>query len=737
MRSVRCVLFFLLPFSAAFAQTVPAGIKITYPETRAVFQRDNDNTSTIYLSGTYYQPVDSLQVRLVAEVAGQGINTRWTTLQKTVQGGVFQGLVRGTGGWYRLEVQGFKDGLVSASDAIRKVGIGEVFIITGQSNAQGFQDFGATGALDDRVNCVSYNNTVANSLDDPPAPLFEQLGANSVIGPRGQSAWCWGRLGDLLAQQYNVPVLFINTAWAATTMRNWVESFDNQLTKNVFQLGAPNPFFPRGMPYANLRIALRYYCSLQGLRAVLWQQGETDTQLDYVNFNLKYTQEQYRNAMQQLVDKTRQDTQRYPAWILARSSRNGFPDGNCIAGCKGNAACEKACPYTYFDSPIYIAAQTSVINRFNNNVYAGPFTDVIQPNRPDGVHFSGDGLMQLANAWYQSMSPVFFSSSIPLLPTAQPVATVACGPADNSVNVTLPPGFQNYTWRTGQTGRTLTVTQAGQYQATLKDNAGNTYLSPLVEVRTPIQPPTPTITLAQQATVAAAQQQVCADSVRSLSSTVGPQSVAQWSNGVTQRVLNIGTAGTYSVRAVNTYGCRSASSAGVSLLVRPRLTTPSISKVGLYSLQATLPAYPNNEQFDWRRGTSFLNNQSENVAKAALSGTYTARAKATFALSGVPNLTCYSGFSNEIPLTAADNTVGVSVYPNPSNSGYIAVETIEDLQNVDLTVHTLAGQLVFSALVPSFNARKLINVTGLTSGQYIIRLKTETLNVARRVVIIQ
>ncbi len=734
MRCIPYLLFICFTFSSTFAQTLPTGIKITYPETRAVFQRDNDNTSTIYLSGTYYQPVDSLQVRLVAEVAGQGINTRWMTLQKNVQGGVFQGLVRGTGGWYRLEVQAFKDGVVLASDAIRKVGIGEVFIITGQSNAQGFQDFGAVGAADDRVNCVSYNNSIANSLADPPAPVFEQLSATSVIGMRGQSAWCWGRLGDLLAQQYNVPVLFINTAWAGTTIRNWIESFDDKITKNIFALGTSAENFPRGMPYANLRIALRYYCSLQGLRAILWHQGETD------NIPLNLEREDYRRLLQSLIEKTRTDTQRYPAWVLARASRASRLDPTCFANCRGDQACIDRCPPQFVNSDKITGGQTDIINTFSNNVYAGPFTDVIQPTRPDGVHFTGDGLIQLANAWYQSMSPVFFSSSIPLLPTAQPIATVACGPADNSVNVTLPPGFQNYTWRTGQTGRSLTITQAGQYQATLKDNSGNTYLSPLIDVRTPIQPPTPAITLAQQGTaVAAAQQQVCADSVRSLSSTVGPQSVALWSNGIARPVLNVGTAGTYSVRAVNTYGCRSGSSAGVSLVVRPRLTAPVISKVGLFSLQATLPAFPNNEQFDWRRNTTFLNNQNEAVAKAVFSGTYSARAKATFTLSltGVPILTCYSAFSNEIPITAPDNAVGVSVYPNPSSGGFIAIETIEDLQNVDLTVHTLAGQLVYSALVPSFNARKLINVTGLTSGQYIVRLKTATTNIARRVVIIQ
>ena len=74
------------------------------------------------------------------------LNTNWITIQRNPQGGIFQGALRAKGGWYRLEVQAFIGGVATGTDVIRKVGIGEVFIITGQSNAQGFQNYGAVGA---------------------------------------------------------------------------------------------------------------------------------------------------------------------------------------------------------------------------------------------------------------------------------------------------------------------------------------------------------------------------------------------------------------------------------------------------------------------------------------------------------------------------------------------------------------------------------------------------------------
>ena len=78
----------------------------------------------------------------------------------------------------------------------------------------------------------------------------------------------------------------------------------------------------------------------------------------------------------------------------------------------------------------------------------------------------------------------------------------------------------------------------------------------------------------------------------------------------------------------------------------------------------------------------------------------------------------------------------MNVYPNPSSNGVIAIETIEDLQNADITIATLAGQTVYSAKVASFSERKVINVQGLTAGQYIVRVRSQGFNVARRVLVV-
>lgn len=702
------------------AQTNSQVLKITYPESRAVFQRENDNTSTIYLSGSLYQPVDSIQARVQAEETGQGLNTDWATIQRNPQGGFFQGSIRAKGGWYRLEVQAFVKGVIVSSDVVRKVGIGEVFIITGQSNAQGFQDYGALGAGDDRVNCITYNNITTNSLADPPTPSFQQLSATSIIGPRGQSAWCWGALGDLIVKQYGVPVLFINTAWAGTVIKNWHDSADGIQAKNIFALGTPDENYPTGMPYANLVIALRYYCSLQGLRAVLWQQGETD------NVPLHSTRKDYSDNMQYIINKTRADTERYPAWVLARSSYN---DGQV--------------------SQDIIQAQNDVINTYNNNVFAGPFTDNIQIPRFDAVHFGnrptnnpGDkGLNDLAQAWFSSLNSVFFASSRPLPPLPQPAIAVTCGTTNGNLTLSLPNSYKSYTWNSGQSTQTITVNQPGVYRAVLKDKVGNTYLSPAIDVQTPIVPATPTISLASKpGVVADNQQQVCADSTLSLIANTSTNSTGLWSFSTTttiSKTIALNKSGNYTLQAINVYGCKSSQPATITLTVRPKVPTPTIEQVGAYSLQAVLPT-PSGGQvdlFDWQRAGGEILPQTSAVVKVVVSANYSARTKTTFALSSNNTITCYSDYSAPKAFTFDQSNGGLSIYPNPSTTGTITVETIENLKNADIDVFSLSGQKLFSTQVPILDERKAIDLTGLAQGVYLVRVRSAGFDISRRIII--
>ncbi|MGV3561004.1 sialate O-acetylesterase [Larkinella arboricola] len=692
-----------------FGYPTLAQLKITYPSSRAVFQRDQSDNSTLFISGSYTQPITKVEARLVPMNEGQGIETGWQTIQTEPKGGLFQGAIQGRGGWYRLEARAWQGNTLVGQDNVPRIGIGEVFIITGQSNAQGFQQRGAEGATDDRVNCITYDNTVANSLENPPSLSFRQLGADALVGPRGQSAWCWGLLGDMITRRYNVPVLFINTAWAGTAIHNWIESFDGGTTKNVFI----EQNLPAGMPYGNLLVSLRYFSSLQGLRAVLWQQGETDN-------HLRLPQEQYRNSMQLLINKTRADTRRYPSWMLARSSYN----------------------LGRFD-PGIIAAQNQVIGTFNNNVFAGPETDNIQIPRYDaenndgGTHFGGDGLRQYAEAWFASMNERFFSGAVPLLPLPTPALSVACATTNQSVSLSLQTEvrdrdntafqFTNITWSNGQKGSTLNVTTPGTYYAIAKDATGTTFISPSVTIAAPLVPVTPKITQS-------GQQQACADSTFTFTTDAPVANNIIWSTNATSRQLTVGTAGTYTARAVNLYGCTSAVSAPASLVIQPRQAAPSIEQRGPFSLQALPPAGAPaaKRQYDWQTDGKRVGGNSD-VIKVTQNGFYSARSKTTFTL-GNTSIVCYSPYSKEVPYIGNEKAGNeIIAFPNPSADGIVRLEIKENIKNANITVSTLSGQVVYKTLVPVFDNQVAINLSALSVGNYVIRIKADGYEATRRV----
>lgn len=169
-------------------------ISIDFPSVRAIFQRDKNKNATIYISGKYTKSVDRIEAKLIAINGGADVG--WATIHSNPQGGLYNGGLTTSGGWYELQVRGMKGDQQVSFNSVSPVGIGEVFLIAGQSNGQGFQntstfDYGAQRASDDRVNCIRYSNN-GSSDTNFPYPSFSHLESDYQIAPRGQSAWSWG-----------------------------------------------------------------------------------------------------------------------------------------------------------------------------------------------------------------------------------------------------------------------------------------------------------------------------------------------------------------------------------------------------------------------------------------------------------------------------------------------------------------------------------------------------------------
>ncbi|WP_332368211.1 hypothetical protein [Spirosoma telluris] len=208
-----------------------AQINITFPVSRLVLQRDNNNQATVQIAGSYSQSLDAVEVRVVARAIGQGTTTDWTTLQTNPTNGQFKGTLPVKGGWYKLLVRGRSGGAIVATDSLDRFGVGEVFAIMGHSNAQGSgctingvnQCPTINGANDDRVTVVALDQAgtafqqYLNTADtrNLPGLAFSQLLVNSGFSPFASIPWLWGRMGDALVQRINVPVMLYNAGFGA------------------------------------------------------------------------------------------------------------------------------------------------------------------------------------------------------------------------------------------------------------------------------------------------------------------------------------------------------------------------------------------------------------------------------------------------------------------------------------------------------------------------------------------
>jgi Secretion system C-terminal sorting domain/Carbohydrate esterase, sialic acid-specific acetylesterase len=692
-----------------------AQIKITYPLERAVFQRDNGNKATLSIGGYYSQAIDKVEARLVPVIQGQGQAVDWTLIQSNPANGMFFGKITGFGGWYTLEVRGMKGNVQVGRDALSRLGIGEVFLIAGDSNAEGLPNYNAPASNDDRVNTISYNNRATNSLNDPINTSFTRITATGIIGPRGQGAWCWGALGDRLAAKLNVPILFMNVAWAGTSVRNWGDSFN---VGPLFSNPVTGENLPIGMPYGNLKTVIKYFGNMLGLRAVLWQQNEGDV-------HLNTTSAEYQSKLQYLINLARGESRGegglndylYVPWLIARTSRmtQWYNPSQSV-------------------SPQLIEAQNQIISTNFNKIYPGPITDNIQVPRPDGLHFQGEGLNLLARAWDDVMLPQFFAASVPILPKSAVAITVRCNTNNSSLTLSAPAGYASYRWQDGVVGQNYTANGPGTYQVLMKDANGSTIFTPPLVITESLAPITPIIS-------PAGDQLVCADSTLALSVNVPLNNNVIWGTGETTKAIRVGKDGSYTARAVNMFGCSSAASAPVNIKTLS-MKAPAIYQSGPYSVAAkpdtiiylSKGSTVQNIVWDWRQGTTALAYKNQ-FLKVVQNGDYSARVRVTFESAGSATRVCPSPYTTVFKYQLPTQDDGLIIYPNPNRTGQVAIETLRDLTNVEIVITNASGQIVFEHKMPFLNERTVVSLVNLKEGKYLFRLMSAGFSQTKKLII--
>lgn len=768
-------LLFVLLFTV-FGSNVLAQISVSFPTNRMVFQRNNDNIGFVNIIGNYSEDIDKIEAKLTPIVAGQGVETDWAVVQEKPKAGYFTGKIQGQGGWYKLEIRAIKNNSTIKTISIEKVGIGEVFIALGQSNAQGIPNYGAKGATEDRVNAINFQNS--NVLDPLPENLnFVQLGENVNVAPQGDGPWCYGELGDRLVKRLNVPVAFFNEGLLLVSVINWRESAEGKPTFN-FVLDVGGRFqLPNGLPYVNLKNTLQYYGALMGVRSLLWIQGETD------NSPNRLSADAYSTNLQRVIDISRNDFNENLTWMVARTSVTYLAPSN----------------------PEIVGGQNRVINKAGNNVFAGPFTDNLQIPRIDHVHFQNVpgnmGISLLAENWDKSLDDNFFKNSKPILAKSIIEPEINCD-ANNRVSIKLPEGLKSYEWSNNAKTNQITVDK-GTFSVAVKDLKGNKLLVPSVNTNLIYPTTKPNITADKSfefctdgtvkieltANISGANSYIWSsgentqkisvsnsgdftvkikndfDCVSEISEkvsvkanpiptqpkivvlpannvcfgakitlTVDSNDNVVWSNASNSKSISLDTVGKYnfSVKTISNVGCESPVSNIENLSISPIPKQPTISPIGLFTLNISSSDLIANDQFEWRKDNALLTKTMIPNLKVVQDGNYQASTLRTYNSPNNQAISCSSPVSNMLIFKATNNVV--SIYPNPA-SDVIYVDTKENIKNLEVKIYNLVGKQVLRFRADDTSERKEIDLKNLEKGSYIIRVKGDGFEDSSRLII--
>ncbi|MCZ2476274.1 T9SS type A sorting domain-containing protein [Aquirufa ecclesiirivi] len=706
----------LLLFICLCVQAVQAQVSISYPHFRQVFQRNNVNEATFSVLGNYAGNIDHVQAKLVPVQANQGQTLDWFTLDEKPKGGVFQGNIVAKGGWYQLKIRTVLNQQIKDSTSLGRVGVGENFIISGQSNAEGtFRKPNDTQAIDDRVIAANFYNFFKEYNPSPnnkyigehnldfPMTEFRKIDSTVTIGPMGLSNFYWPILGDSLVKKYNVPVCFYNTAWVGTGIKNWAESSRGVLTANQW---APSIYYPKGFPYANLRRAVEIYGQKNGVRAILWHQGENDA------FH-KTPAAEYKNYFIELINTLRRHTGMDVPWLISEATSVSvqLSDGTCTP--------------TIWDAGIVQAQKDMVTSSGIPFLYSGPNTENVEiPRKSDCIHFSRGAYVTLADLWFQKISSQLDAIKFPISSKAMPNIQLACGP-NNELSLDLTTNFKKITWyntSSGNVGNLLKkqLLTSGQYSAILEDDLGNQFSMPSLAFKSLPLPSKPTI-------LVMGDSLFCEGQSVELKMQAGAGLIYSWSNGIQGNSIVVKNSGLYQVKAHDADACSSEYSNKVQVQSLP-VPTATIEVFGSYMLKATSTNMDSNMGYSWEKNGSLLAEKS-GLLRLKSSGKYSLQIAKKYSNS----LTCLSP-KVEYDYTLPDDG-GLSVFPNPAIDN-ISIESIATLAGAEYYLYTIDGRVALQGKISQDGVYSM-NLSGIHSGKYQLVLKSEGLVFTKGVVIVK
>ncbi|MHA3772276.1 sialate O-acetylesterase [Verrucomicrobiota bacterium sgz303538] len=317
-----------------------------------------------------------------AEAAGAKIEARivtdkgadaWRILVERLDGDLFDQPIKApAGGWYQLEVRALAGDKIVAESMVEHVGIGEIFVVAGQSNSA---NHGETRQVTETRRVAAFDGQQWQLANDP------QPGAS------GKGGSFMPPFGDAVVKCIDVPVGFIACGIGATSVREWLPkgaTFPNPPTIESRVTKLPSgEWASNGDAFAKF-VSRMKQAGNHGFRAVLWHQGESDANQKDPSRTLPG--KPYREYLERIIRESRREIGWDAPWFVAQASYH----------VPGDEA-----------SPEIRDAQASLWK--DGIALEGPDTDALKgelrEGNGQGVHFSAKGLREHAAKWAEKVCP--------------------------------------------------------------------------------------------------------------------------------------------------------------------------------------------------------------------------------------------------------------------------------------------------------------------------------------------
>lgn len=350
-----------------------AELTLNSPLDFQVVQRATPGTGLLRIVGELAEDLPAAETAIEARLLGEKVQTPWLRVGGSASGRKLAGAVEApAGGWWKLEVRVSRGGQEVARGSVAHVGIGEVFVIAGQSNSA---NHGEEKQLPKTDRVVAFDGTAWRLAADP------QPGAS------GQGGSFLPPFADAVVAKENVPVGIIACGIGATSVREWLPkgtTFPNPPTiESRVQKLPSGQWASKGEAYA-MFVARMRSVGAHGFRAVLWHQGESDANQKDATRTLPG--KLYREYLERLIRDSRRDIGWDAPWFVAQASYH-------VPGDEGSEEIR--------------AAQASLWR--DGIALAGPDCDALKGKLRErdgqGVHFSGPGLREHGAQWAEKVLP--------------------------------------------------------------------------------------------------------------------------------------------------------------------------------------------------------------------------------------------------------------------------------------------------------------------------------------------